>query len=67
MSLALALLAGKGFDGWMAWLRPGRSLGAVHLCGVVLGSGNSVSDRAGDFEYLEPELVGGGAGLPARF
>jgi hypothetical protein len=27
MSLALALLAGKGFDGWVAWPRPGRSLG----------------------------------------
>ncbi len=27
MSLALALLAGKGFDGWVEWPRPGRSLG----------------------------------------
>ncbi len=26
MSLALALLVGKGFDGWMVWPRPGRSL-----------------------------------------
>ncbi len=26
-SLALALLAGKGFDGWVAWPSPGRPLG----------------------------------------
>ncbi len=26
-SLLLALLAGKGFDGWAHWTRPGRSLG----------------------------------------
>ena len=48
MSLALALLAGKGFDGWMAWPRPELGVGAVHFCGVVLGSGNTGSDRAGD-------------------
>ncbi len=33
-SLALALLAGKGFDGWAEWPRPGRSLG--RFAGVAL-------------------------------
>jgi hypothetical protein len=34
-SLALALLAGKGFDGWADWPRPGRSLQRFSLAALV--------------------------------
>ena len=34
-SLALAFLAGKGFDGWANWPRPGRSLQRFALAAVV--------------------------------
>ena len=34
-SLALALLAGKGFDGWADWPRPGRSLRRFTLAALV--------------------------------
>ena len=34
-SLALALLSGKGFDGWAGWPRPGRSLRRFTLAALV--------------------------------
>ena len=33
-ALALALLAGKGFDRWGEWLRPGRSLGRLAVMAI---------------------------------
>ena len=66
-SLALALLAGKGFDGWVDWPRPGRSLrrfsfaalfwvlATVGLIELALSSTSSAG------------LAGAGAGLSACF
>jgi hypothetical protein len=34
-ALALALLAGKGFDRWSEWRRPGRALGRCALAAVI--------------------------------
>ncbi len=34
-SLALAILAGKGLDGWPRWERPGRRLGAMAVAAAV--------------------------------
>jgi hypothetical protein len=52
-ALALALLAGKGFDRWPHWVRPGRSLRRLAVCsicwvGVTLGLIESALFCTGD-------------------